>query len=253
MKKKWKRPSKEELKSSIHSPGNIQPSQFVPVVMSCMRDLNRMREIPFMDFIEGPVDCKWKVYDPGWVDFLVCWKRMMYSENLMTPSAEQKDCAKGFIRESKLIYFPVAIVLQHPAKVLYGFRDDDPEVGRDWIVKQVSEFGLGELDASAALAAAWRGFRGIRHSWPERGAIQVEVKTPWLCLENDPIQPKKDNVLSPQELTQLRDVALWTNWKHWDTFQGPPLNCKERAKILTNWGYPCTETAVRRVKEKVFG
>ncbi len=192
----------------------------------------------------GPDPCLLEKNDP----------RKNLDETNPLPDFLPKD---GIVPESTetnlLSCSPVAIELAHPVKVLFGFHTHTPLEHRKWIVSPVEEFGLGKREAGAALAAAWRGVEKVAPSWPDVGGIKFRFRTPWMCLENDPYQPKDENTYSAHELTALRDVALWINWSHWDSFRPKPLRSEERAEILTNWGYPSSATAVRRVKEKVLG
>lgn len=252
---KRKKPTEEELRRSINKPGDIRPDQFEPRILSS-------RRTEFLSFPDdwnqdGPEESKWPQYDVTWVRVLVCWKRMARSENLAEPLPLPNYFPKDGIApsaESNLLSFsPVAIELRHPVKVLFGLHTHTPMEDRQWLVSPVEGFGLSKRHAGAALAAAWRGVEKVTPSWPDSGGMKFRFRTPWMSLENDREQPKNVNSYSPQQLTALRDVALWINWAHWDSFRPKPLSYGERAEILTNWGYPSTATAVRRVKEDVIG
>lgn len=253
---KKRKPTEEELRRSIKKPGDVRPDQFEPRVLSTRRS-------EFLNFPQdfnrkGPQESRWPEYDANWVRLLVCWKRLalgpLLDEAHPIPDLfPTKLLDPELSRTHELAFAPVAIVLQHPVKVLYGFHLHTPIEHRNWIVSPVEEFSMGRLDSEAALSAAWRGVEEVVPSWPDAGGIKFGFRTPWSSLENDLHYPKDGNTYSPHEKTSLRDVALWINWTHWDTCHSKPLTIEERAAVLTRWGFPSTATAVRRVKEKVMG
>jgi hypothetical protein len=253
---KRKKPTEEELLRSVNKPGKLHPDQFEPRILSSRR--NEFSESPEDWNQGGPQESKWPEYDATWVRILVCWKRMVLGKKL-AETDPMPDCfpKDEIVPEStvanQLAMSPASIMLSHPVKVLYGLHLHTPHDQPKWLVSPVEEFGLGKREAGAALAAAWRGVEKVVPSWPDTGGMKFRFRTPWMCLENDPYQPKDENTYSDHELTALRDVALWINWSHWRTFRPKPLRFEEQAEILTNWGYPSSSTAVRKVKEKVLG
>ena len=136
----------------------------------------------------------------------------------------------------------MAITLTHPIHVFYGMPGHFGDEHRKWIVNNVSVRGLSERCARAALAASWKGFGegGIRR--PHINVAAFKFSVPYRTLGK--------NADSAQDVTMLRDVALWTHWEQWDRKK---LNLGQRTRILNKWGYKCTEKAIKRVKEKILG
>jgi hypothetical protein len=192
-------------------------------------------------------DSRWLPRDLQWLHLLVCQKRVAHSKDLNEPREIPKilpsNSAKpNFYVTSELLLFPVAIVLRRPALLLYGMPGHQEEEHREWIVNEVGTMGLTKRPAAAALAAAWRGVQEITPQWPEATKIRFKF--------DQPIRMLNMGNVKPQDLTLLRDVEMWLNWDYWD---GLGLSIKQRAQILTAWGYPSTEKAIKRVKENVLG
>lgn len=176
---------------------------------------------------------------------LICRKRFAFSERLkeqhQVPSQLPVNSEPPEYQiTSEILYLPVAIVLTSPLEVLYGLEGNAPNEHRKWIINDIKTRGLGLRAARAALAAAWRGVDEIGSNWPDQNRLRFKYRAPHRALGI--------NTGKPQDLTLLRDVALWINWNHWEDRKVP---LKRRAEILVSWGFPCTMKALRQVKDAV--
>lgn len=245
-------PLKPTPNESLRRPGNIDHDDFRPMILSTLRSGCSGSSSEKKDIASN--ESRWEGPDTEWIKMLVCWKRVVRSgfvdEQHPIPAAlPEPNILPNGQNTSEIAYFPVAILLQNPVQVLYGLTANAHFEHREWIVDNLSVCGMAQRSAGAALAAAWRGVNEISPGWPEPNKVRFKYKNPTLTYVSD--LHASDMKLKPQEYTLLRDVAMWINWDHWDSFRPKPFTIIKRASILTKWGFPSTPKAVRQAKEKV--
>lgn len=241
MSAKKKHPLEPSAVDSPRKPGNVNPDNILPEIWSTRRD-----DWLYSDHSQRPntdEELQWSGINGGWIELLVCRKRLVHSKDLMEEMEFPRELPPRSVIPnrkitSEILYFPVAILLTYPVKILYGLQGNAPGEHRKWIVNEVGTRGMGLRPAQAALASAWRGVDQLDCNWPERNKLRFKysVSARTLGVNTD----------KPQELTLLRDVALWIHWNHWDFHKLPMAR---RAEILQKWGFPCTLKALRQVKD----
>ncbi len=241
-------------KQQLHQPdpakrkkmsGKFDTDDFEPVIWSTLALNPQLAEVD-KDFLKKE-DCSPDIYTKNWLEVLTCQKRIVRipSKDKPLPLPELYP-PQGIIPDkgvtAERILLPVAILLARPVHVLYGLGASFEGEHRKWIVNDVDTKGISRRCAQAALGAAWKGFGkgGINFPAIESASFKFAVSYRTLGV----------NTANPQEVTMLRDVALWI---HWDIWERNKLTLVKRTEILNSWGYKCTPKAVKRVVEKVLG
>ena len=159
--------------------------------------------------------------------FLVCGKR--YLRTAFTENGHGG-------RQCDRLTHPVAILYTAPAVIIYAFTDDCHQ----WKVSLPHEHGIGDTAARAALAEAWRGVEDITAAdWPAT-IHRFHFKSN-LALATD-------DLAKPQEKTMLRNVTAWLQWSRWAKRE---MTMAEKAKALSDMGFPTTGRAIERAAAEV--
>lgn len=240
MSAKKKDPLEPSPNDSLRKPGNIDLNAFSPEIW---RTQGEGWLCPNYKSSPHPSEeLQWKGVNGGWKELLVCRNRAVHGRNLKEDRLSAQHPVNSETPEgpmtTEIHYFPVAIVLTFPVAIFYGLPGNCESERRMWTTDDVKTRGLGVREAQAALASAWRGVDEIDSNWPNRNRLRFKYSAPFRTLGV--------NTDKPQDLTLLRDVAIWINWRNWDNHK---ISMKRRAEIIESWGYPCTLKALRQVKD----
>ncbi len=225
--------------------GKFDTDYFEPVIWSTLTLNPHLVEVD-EDFLREH-ECSPAEYNQNWFEVLTCQKRIVRipSQEKVPPLPELCP-PQGVIPDmgvtAKELLLPVSILLARPVHVLYGMKGQFFGEDRKWVVNEVEAKGISRRCAQAALGAAWKGFGKAEINWPAIESASFKFVVPYRTLGA--------NADSEQEVTMLRDVALWI---HWDRWERKKLTIAQRTAILNSWGYKCTQKAVTRVVEKIHG
>ena len=225
--------------------GKFDTDYFEPAIWSTLA-LNPLLAEVEENFLREE-DCSPDIYTRNWFEVLTCQKRVVRVPS-KDPPPPLPDLypPQGLIPNvgvtSDKLLLPVAILLAHPVHVLYGLGSTTDREDRKWVGNEVEAKGISRRCAQAALGAAWKGFGEAEINWPAIESASFKFVVPYRTLGA--------NADSKQEVTMLRDVALWI---HWDGWERKKLTIEQRTETLNSWGYKRTLKAVKRVVEKVLG
>lgn len=223
--------------------GKFNTDRFSPEIWSTRRE--NWLYIDHRKPSEFDPEQRWGANDDQWSEILICAKQRLHTRDLGDVVPIPKSLPPGSVIPdkyvtSRMLLHPVAIVLTHPVYLLFGLPGNFGNEHRKWIVNDIDTKGIKNLSAQAAIAAAWKGFGEGNIGFPNERRATFKFTVPYRTLGF--------NTERPQDRTQLRDIALWINWDHWERHHIP---MKRRAEILEEWGYECTLKALRKVKEHV--
>ena len=147
---------------------------------------------------------------------IVCLRRWLRGPNVIGGSPEA-------VVSSEFFSFPVAIVLAPKVEVMTGF------VNRDltWAQKRPEDHGISEKCAKIALAEAWHAVRVTL----DLGTMSLHVSSKIADWAKN-----KNGVRMRHLVSALR----------WDSWNAGKLTVGERARLLNDSGYPCSERQLER-------